>query len=243
MKNTRHEELLSLIAEHDVLSVNQLSQHLNVCRETIRRDLSELQEQGLILRRHGKAKRIIKQDDIGIPFNHRVKSHYSDKDDITRQALAYIETDMILALDASSTCWYLARKLPDIALTVFTNSLRILHELERRQNIQVISSGGALQRKDESYVNPSLFSLLKHYDIDLFMFSCEGLDKSGELWDSNETNADYKAMLVKKSAQSLLLLDKSKVWRQGVSRICSLQDVDIIISNRELNLPQNASMA
>ena len=240
MINSRPEALLKLVAEQDVVSVNQLSLQLNVCRETIRRDLSELQEQGLILRRHGKAKRIIQQDDIGEPFIHRAKSHFSDKDDITRQALAYIEPGMLLALDASSTCWYLARKLPDVPLTVLTNSARIVRELERRQHIRVICTGGELLRKEEVYRNPAFFALIKHYDIDLFMFSCEGLDKQGLLWDSNDHNAEYKAILVKRAAQSLLLMDKSKLWRQGVARICLLQEVDIIISNRELNLPQAA---
>ncbi|QCR37881.1 L-fucose operon activator [Nissabacter sp. SGAir0207] len=238
MKNTRHEALLKLIAEQDVMSVNQLSEQLSVCRETIRRDLSELQEQGLILRRHGKAKRIIQQDDIGIPFTRRVKSHLHDKDDITRQALAYIEAGMVLALDASTTCWHLARKLPDVPLTVLTNSARVVRELERRQYVSVVCTGGELLRKEEVYRSPALLSLIKHYEIDLFMFSCEGLDKQGTLWDSNDHNAEFKAMLVKRAAQSLLLMDKSKLWRQGVARICALPEVDIIISNRELSLPQ-----
>lgn len=117
---------------------------------------------------------------------------------------------MVIALDASSTCWYLARQLPDCNLHVFTNSHPICQELAKREHLQLISSGGTLERKYGCYVNPSLISQLKSLDIDLFIFSCEGIDSSGALWDSNTYNAGFKSILLKRAAQSLLLIDKSK---------------------------------
>lgn len=121
---------------------------------------------------------------------------------------------MVIALDASSTCWYLARQLPDINIQVFTNSHPICHELGKRERIQLISSGGTLERKYGCYVNPSLISQLKSLEIDLFIFLVKD-DSSGALWDSNAINADYKSMLLKRAAQSLLLIDKSKFNRSG----------------------------
>ncbi len=81
---------------------------------------------------------------------------------------------MVIALDASSTCWYLARQLPDINIQVFTNSHPICHELGKRERIQLISSGGTLERKYGCYVNPSLISQLKSLEIDLFIFLVKG---------------------------------------------------------------------
>ena len=80
-------------------------------------------------------------------------------------------------------------------------------------------------------VNPSLISQLKSLEIDLFIFSCEGIDSSGALWDSNAINADYKSMLLKRAAQSLLLIDKSKFNRSGEARIGHLDEVTHIISD------------
>ena len=132
---------------------------------------------------------------------------------------------------ASSTCWYLARQLPDINIQVSTNSHTICHELGKRERIQLSSSGGTLERKYGCYVNPSLISQLKSLEIDLFIFSCEGIDSSGALWDSNAINADYKSMLLKRAAQSLLLIDKSKFNRSGEARIGHLDEVTHIISD------------
>lgn len=61
MKKNRHQAILRLVDEHEVVQVSELAEWLNVSLETIRRDLSEMQDQGLILRRHGRARRLIQQ--------------------------------------------------------------------------------------------------------------------------------------------------------------------------------------
>lgn len=213
-----------------------LSTQLNVSKETIRRDLSELQAQGKVLRNHGRAKYIHRENqDSGDPFHIRLKSHFTHKADIAREALEWIEAGMVIALDASSTCWYLARQLPDINIQVFTNSHPICLELGKREQIQLISSGGKLERKYGCYVNPSLISQLKLLDIDLFIFSCEGIDSHGGLWDSNRVNAGFKSLLLKRASQSLLLIDKSKFNRSGEARIGHLDEVTHIVSDTQLN--------
>ena len=232
MKAARQQAILDLLMNHTSLTTEALSLQLNVSRETIRRDLSELQSQGKVLRNHGRAKVIHRENqDSGDPFHIRLKSHYAHKADIAREALAWIEEGMVIALDASSTCWYLARQLPDIDLHVFTNSQPICQELSKRENIQLTCSGGTLQRKYGCYVSSSLISQLKSLEIDLFIFSCEGIDSDGALWDSNTVNADFKSLLLKRASQSLLLIDKSKFNRSGEARIGHLNDVTHIVSD------------
>ena len=235
MKAARQQAIVDLLLNHTSLTTEALSEQLKVSKETIRRDLNELQTQGKILRNHGRAKYIHRQNqDSGDPFHIRLKSHYAHKADIAREALAWIEEGMVIALDASSTCWYLAKHLPDIDITVFTNSVRICQELSKREHIQLISSGGLLQRKYACYVNPAIISQLKELEIDLFIFSCEGIDKEGILWDSNSYNAEFKSLLLKRALQSLLLIDKSKMNRTSEIKIGSVNDVEQVISNLEV---------
>lgn len=111
MKAARQQAIVDLLITHSSLTTETLSKQLNVSRETIRRDLSELQAQGKVLRNHGRAKVIHQRSqDSGDPFHMRLKSHYAHKADIAREALAWIDEGMVIALDASSTCWYLARR-------------------------------------------------------------------------------------------------------------------------------------
>lgn len=234
MKSDRQQHIVQLLQQHETLTTEALSLRLLVSKETIRRDLNELQAQGKILRHHGRAKGIRrKNQDSGDPFHTRLKSHYAHKADIARHALSWIDEDMNIALDASSTCWYLAKQLPDIPVTVFTNSQPICRELAKREHIQLISSGGLLQRKYGCYVNPALLSQLKSLEIDLFIFSCEGIDTNGILWDSNVYNAEFKSLLLKRAEQSLLLIDKSKFNRSSEVSIGGVDDVTHIISDVE----------
>ncbi|HDR2612260.1 TPA: L-fucose operon activator [Enterobacter ludwigii] len=236
MKEARQQTIIDLLIQHHSLTTDVLSTQLNVSKETIRRDLSELQAQGKVLRNHGRAKYIHRENqDSGDPFHIRLKSHFTHKADIAREALEWIDAGMVIALDASSTCWYLARQLPDIDIQIFTNSHPICLELGKREQIQLISSGGKLERKYGCYVNPSLISQLKLLDIDLFIFSCEGIDSHGGLWDSNRVNAGFKSLLLKRASQSLLLIDKSKFNRSGEARIGHLDEVTHIVSDTQLN--------
>ena len=232
MKAARQQAIVDLLIHHQNLTTEVLALQLNVSKETIRRDLSELQTQGKVLRSHGCARVIQRENqNSGDPFHIRRNSHHAHKADAAREALTWIEEGMVIALDASSTCWYLARQLPDINIHVFTNSQPICQELAKREHLQLISSGGRLERKYGCYVNPSLISQLKPLEIDLFIFSCVGIDSDGALWDSNATNADFKSILLKRAAQSLLLIDKSKFNRSGEARIGHLDDVTHIISD------------
>ncbi len=186
MKAARQQAIVDLLLNHTSLTTEALSEQLKVSKETIRRDLNELQTQGKILRNHGRAKYIHRQNqDSGDPFHIRLKSHYAHPADIARDSLAWIEAGMVIALDASSTCWYLARQLLDIKIEVFSNSDAICHEVGMRDRLELISSGGTLECKYGCYVDPSLISQLKSLAIALFLFSCDGIDISGVLWDSN----------------------------------------------------------
>ena len=165
MKAARQQAIVDLLITHSSLTTETLSKQLNVSRETIRRDLSELQAQGKVLRNHGRAKVIHQRSqDSGDPFHMRLKSHYAHKADIAREALAWIDEGMVIALDASSTCWYLARQLPDRPLHVFTNSQPICQELAKRtrsEGVQVIGTKFVLYRESHSREKKDKIVLVK----------------------------------------------------------------------------------
>ncbi|MGC6083944.1 L-fucose operon activator [Enterobacter hormaechei] len=231
MKESRHKQIIQLLMSHDSLSNDELVGVLSVSHETLRRDLRELQAQGLIQRTHGRAKYIRKENpDSGDSFINRLKSHHTHKVDIAREALTWISEGMVVALDASSTCWHLARQLDDCEITIFTNSHPICIELGKREKINLISSGGSLHRKYGCYISPSLFHQVKSLEIDLFIFSCEGVDQSGNIWDSNIYNAEFKKTIIKRANQSILVIDKRKLNRAGEINIGHIDDIFKVIS-------------
>ena len=137
---------------------------------------------------------------------------------------------MVIALDASSTCWYLARQLPDIDLRLYQQPADLPGAQQAREH-----SAYLLRRYAPAKIRllrqRVVISQLKALEIDLFIFSCEGIDSDGALWDSNTVNAEFKSLLLKRASQSLLLIDKSKFNRSGEARIGHLDDVTHIVSD------------
>ncbi len=126
MKTARQQTIVQLLTRYDTLTTAALSAQLGVSIGNHPPGSECAANSGKIVRRHGRARMLHSpQQESSEPFRNRLKSHYADKADIARHALNWIDEGMTLALDASSTCFHLARQLPDIDLTVFTNSVPV----------------------------------------------------------------------------------------------------------------------
>ncbi len=230
MKQARQQTLLDLLAQHQSLTTNALAELLHVSIETLRRDIRELHQQGKIVRQHGRVKYVAEDcSDNGLSFGDRFRRHARNKKEVVAQVLSQIETDMCIALDASSTCWYLSKQLPNMALTVITNSFRICCELEKKSNITLICTGGTLARKYSSFfINSDALALIKAQSIDLFIFSCDSVDRFGNVWDTNNGNAKFKKYVFAHARKKVLLIDKSKIGSRGELNLFNLHDITSI---------------
>ncbi|KHJ67263.1 hypothetical protein QU24_15135 [Pantoea rodasii] len=231
MKQQRQRTLLEILAAHQTLATHELAPLLDVSIETVRRDIRDLHRQGKIIRQHGRIKAVADDDsDNGLSFLDRFRRHARNKKEVVSQVLSQIKPQMCIALDASSTCWYLSRQLPNIPLTVITNSFRICCELEKHDNITLICTGGTLVRKYSSFfVGSDALSVIKAQDIDLFIFSCDSVDHLGNIWDTNNGNARFKKYVFNHAKARILLLDKSKLGSRGELNLFSAKDVSAIL--------------
>lgn len=230
MKQQRQRTILALIDSQQSLATNALAAKLGVSIETVRRDIRELHQQGKIIRQHGKVKGLADDNsDNGLSFVDRFRRHARNKKDVVTQVLSQIKPEMCIALDASSTCWYLSKQLPDIPITVITNSFRICCELEKKENITLICTGGMLVRKYSSFfINSDAISTIKSKQIDLFIFSCDSIDNLGNIWDTNNGNAKFKKYVFGWAKNKVLLIDKSKIGSRGELNLFNLNEVTSI---------------
>ncbi|WJH34361.1 DeoR/GlpR family DNA-binding transcription regulator [Paenibacillus sp. CC-CFT747] len=136
----RYQHILRLVNEWGSVRVADLSQLCRVTDETIRRDLDRLESEGHLLRSYGGAVRAQAQS---TETSHELREavHAGEKQSIAAAAARLLEPNDRIVLDASTTAIQLAVQLPDIPLTVLTNSLRISLLLSERKNITVIGTG------------------------------------------------------------------------------------------------------
>ncbi|WKV52738.1 DeoR/GlpR family DNA-binding transcription regulator [Dickeya fangzhongdai] len=238
----RQQRIVEQITVHGRVLVSELVRLCQVSQETIRRDLSLLEKKGVLLRSHGGA--VIAQRSQGnVPnitsghseqeatFRQRMNENVSQKMQMAKRALDFISPGDCILLDSSTTCWFLARQLPDIELTVLTNSLRTVQTLAPKGNIRTICLGGEYFDRYEDFSGVVAEQPLKEFLINKIFFSCSSLGNDGYLREGNENSAHLKQQMLLASERKYLLMDASKFSHPSFARICHYRDVDFLITD------------
>ncbi|MDF2651846.1 MAG: DeoR family transcriptional regulator, partial [Paenibacillus sp.] len=160
----RWQRIVQLVNERGSIRVTELSELCQVTEETIRRDLDRLESEGKLMRSHGGAVSV-KEAQSEVPFMERETAHADFKNSIAKEAVSHIREHDRIILDASTTAWYMAKIIPDMPLTIITNSMKVALEVSGKEKIQVISTGGLLSPKSLSYVGPLAERSLDMYHV------------------------------------------------------------------------------
>ncbi|OPA80487.1 DeoR family transcriptional regulator [Paenibacillus selenitireducens] len=229
----RYDRIVQWVNERGSIRVTELSELCQVTEETIRRDLDRLESAGRLRRSHGGAVSV-KDQQPEIPFFEREVTNAEEKKRIAQAALQRIQPNDRIILDASTTAWYMACMMPDIPLTVLTNSIKVATELSSKEKIQVISTGGILASKSLSFVGPLTERTLEAYHVDTAFISCKGIRLDRGLSESNELQAMVKRTMISISDQVIVLADSSKFGIQAFTRVGALQQASEIITDSGL---------
>jgi DeoR family L-fucose operon activator len=229
----RYDKIVQLVNERGSIRVTALSELCQVTEETIRRDLDRLEQAGRLRRSHGGAVSV-KDQQPEVPYFEREVTQAEEKKRIAEEAVKLIKPKDRILLDASTTAWYMAASMPDIPLTVLTNSIKVAMELSGKEKIEVISTGGILASRSLSYVGPLAERSLDAYHVDKAFFSCKGVHLERGISESNELQARIKHKMLGMADQVILLADSSKFGVQAFTHVAELGDVHAIITDRRL---------
>ncbi|MDK8190691.1 DeoR/GlpR family DNA-binding transcription regulator [Paenibacillus sp. UMB7766-LJ446] len=231
----RYDRIVEMVNVKGSIRVSELSEHCRVTEETIRRDLDRLEQAGRLRRSHGGAVSV-KEEQPEIPYRVRETTHAEEKKRIAQSALSMIRPGDRILLDASTTAGYMAANMPDMPLTVLTNSIQVATELSSRDKIEVISTGGQLAQRSLSFVGPLAERSLETYHVDKLFLSCKGVHlEGGGISESNELQARLKQKMVGISDQVILLADTSKFGVRAFARVTGLDAVHEVITDQSLD--------
>ncbi|WP_409345814.1 DeoR/GlpR family DNA-binding transcription regulator [Paenibacillus sp. MBLB4367] len=230
----RLHKIVELVNERGSIRVSELSEILGVTEETIRRDLDKLEGEGKLLRSHGGAVSV-RDTQAEVPYAVREVMNNEEKSRIAAEAVKHIEAGERIILDASTTAWFMARLLPDMPLTVLTNSLKVAVELSTKEKIQVISTGGRLTHGSLSYVGPLAERSLEQYYVDKLFFSCKGVHTERGVSETNEAQAQIKQRMIAIAERVYLLADYSKFGVQAFTHVSGWGKVKHLITDSRTN--------
>lgn len=229
----RQQKIVEIVNKEKSVRVADLSKRFSVTEETIRRDLEKLEVDKKLIRSHGGAVPIERQDDEELPFTRREITNVTEKKEMARLAVKHVQEGDTIMLDASSTAWYMAKILPNRPLTVVTNAIKVVLELSGKSKINVISIGGTVLSDSLSFVGPLATTSLESYFVNKAFISCKGLHLTRGLTESDERQALVKRKMIEMSDISYVMLDHTKFAKQAFSRLSPLEKIEHIITDQQ----------
>ncbi|WP_151734952.1 DeoR/GlpR family DNA-binding transcription regulator [Paenibacillus tengchongensis] len=229
----RHEMIMEVLLNRKEVTVNELSEQLQVTGKTIREDLSRLEEQGLLQRVHGGAM-LAQADQLGILASREPLGTYSaEKTEIALLALSHIEQGDIIALDGGSTTLQIARRLEDMPLTVVTNDVYIISELIPKDQIRLVVPGGTRVRN--MLAGPEAAAYVRKLNIQKAFLSATAIHIRHGLTIYTGDLIDYKQALTETARQVYAVADHHKFGQVALRTFASLDQVDTILTDKGLD--------
>lgn len=234
-ENDRANQIVEYLKAHKKATVGELAKALFASESTIRRELNELQNAGLVARFHGGAIPLDGFGEISLAF--RSETDAQEKDVCADVALKHLErlapgNAKTLFIDNSSTCFALAKKLELTNKTVITNGLQVAAQLAQRPDISVILLGGTVNPSSNAVIGALAVSILQDFNIDIMLSSCAALDESGAYELSLET-ALLKQAAAKRAACRVLLATRAKLFANAPYRVRALDAYECIIATAD----------
>ncbi|MDR1950332.1 MAG: DeoR/GlpR family DNA-binding transcription regulator [Spirochaetaceae bacterium] len=232
--NERQQGILEILNDHGFASVTGLSDHFEVSEMTIRRDLQLLEESKVARRVHGG---VVSAAGFGEEpvFDERAANRVEEKRIIAGLAAALVADNSVIALDTGSSALALVRFLTaKNNLTIITTSIPIMQVCLNHENLKVIVPGGVLRPYEGSLVGTSTVEFLGACHVDQFFMGVGGIDLSAGVTEYSMDDIAVKRVLVANAAQVIVLADSSKFGRVTFGRICSLDKLDMIVTNNRI---------
>ena len=213
--------------------VSKLSEKFNVTEETIRRDLEKLELEGIVTRSYGGAILNVEKTNEDIPFYKRSKTNIENKQYIANKAMDFIKEGSTIIADCSSTVLEVLKLIKNRNdITVITNSVEVLQELNQSE-LNIISTGGAVKQRSLSLQGPITKNTIKKYNVDIAFISCKGIDIEKGILDSNEAEAEIKRIMIEQANKVILLVDHTKFDKTSFVKLFNFENVDYIITDEE----------
>jgi DeoR/GlpR family transcriptional regulator of sugar metabolism len=226
----RHMQALEVLGEHSEVTVVELSRITGVSEMTVRRDLDELERQGLLRRVHGGATSVVSRS-YEPAYALRAARNAEAKDSIGQRAAELVSEGETLVIDVGSTALALARALGDMAVTVVTPSLRVANLLADKSTIRLILAGGVVRPGEQSLVGPLAEQAFEDLRCDTAFVGGGGIELTAGLTEYNLEDAHIKRVTLNSCRRCVVLADASKLGAVAFARVCPLDRIHVLVTD------------
>lgn len=227
----RHQFILEELQRKNRVTIQELSDQLEVSGVTIRKDLKVLEERKLLFRTHGGAS-LQNPYALERPIQEKQHINASEKQQIARAAMGLIGQHDALMIGSGTTVFEFARHLsPERPLTVITPALKVAMELSHRKNVEVLQLGGLIRPNSSSVAGNFAEYMLEYVSCGLLFLGVDGIDLDFGFTISNLTEAGLNQKMIRTAQSVVILADHTKFGRKGIAKICEFEQVQYVITD------------
>lgn len=227
----RRQEILAEVRKTTAVSAEDLALRFGVSVETIRRDLRNLRDRGLLERVYGGALSV--QSTEGT-FSARSAKHQERKKAIARLAATLVAPDDTIAIDVGTTALEVARALPgDFRGRVLTNSVPVAMELSGNEGLELLLCGGQVRNGDAACFGRRADDFFEEFYADKAFLGSGGVDADAGLTDYHPHEAATRRVIIAHAGASYVLADSSKLGTIAVCRVCPLTQITAVLTDSD----------
>ena len=232
MKINRIQQIRKLLLAEHTLSIKDLCQRFDVSKNTIRRDICELEEQGLIRKVYGGI--VLNEEALDPaapePFDAREAKNAHAKKIISHLAANEVHEDDVIYIDSGTTTMhmipYLAKKEH---ITIITSSLNVINMALDYPSLNVLTTSGSLYVPSKAFVGASVIRCLKDFNISKIFLASTGISLEHGATNTSPLECEIKKYLTGLHTMKYLLVDHSKIDVASLMSYASLASMDCLI--------------
>lgn len=233
-KEERQAAILDHLLKQGSVLVSALSDTLEVSAVTIRKDLTELERQGRLYRSHGKAI-LINPFTANRSVNEKEKLYPEEKYNIGTAAAQFVNPNDSVVIASGTTVTAFAQCLQHKPkFTAVTASLKVAEALATNPDIDIIQLGGRLRHSSLSVVGPDGEQMLSGCTFSKLFIGVDGIDLEYGITTTDLREAHINKVMMSVAQKTIVLADSSKFGRRGFAKICSMEEVDMIITDSNI---------
>ena len=238
----RQQLILRRLDERGQVAISDLSARMSVSEMTIRRDLAQLEADGLLRRTHGGAVRT-HSSSFEPPFALRARLNTEAKRAIAASVAEQLTDGQTIILDGGSTGTAIAEAIAGRNLTVCALNMRVAEILVPSAATRVMVPGGFIRHGELSFTGPAAERTLQDHRFDTYVMTVSAVDARAGFTEWNVDDAAVKRSALAASTRCIVACDSSKFGRTAFARIAGLDAADMIITDTDIDAAQRREVS
>lgn len=229
----RQSNIVTLARRHGQVEVDRLSDQFELTPQTIRKDLNDLCDKGILQRVHGGA--VFPSGVANFAYESRRQLAAEEKQLIGETAAALIPDDSSIMLNIGTTTEQVAAALcRHDGIMAITNNINVANILSASDNAEVVIAGGMVRKSDGGIVGEATTDFIRQFKVDFAVVGASAIDEDGSILDYDYREVSVSKEILGHARQTILVADAQKFERSAPVRIGHLSEIDIFVTDKTL---------